>query len=70
MIFESDFVKRVQKVFVTFSFSSPQGDRGFDGLAGLPGEKGHRVSPLFSLVFFVIGAVNGVCVLDLMCAAV
>lgn len=24
--------------------SSPQGDRGFDGLAGLPGEKGHRVS--------------------------
>lgn len=21
-----------------------QGDRGFDGLAGLPGEKGHRVS--------------------------
>lgn len=22
----------------------PQGDRGFDGLAGLPGEKGHRVS--------------------------
>ena len=24
--------------------SSSQGDRGFDGLAGLPGEKGHRVS--------------------------
>lgn len=24
--------------------SSLQGDRGFDGLAGLPGEKGHRVS--------------------------
>lgn len=23
--------------------SDPQGDRGFDGLAGLPGEKGHRV---------------------------
>lgn len=23
---------------------SLQGDRGFDGLAGLPGEKGHRVS--------------------------
>lgn len=23
---------------------SSQGDRGFDGLAGLPGEKGHRVS--------------------------
>ena len=26
------------------SFTAPQGDRGFDGLAGLPGEKGHRVS--------------------------
>lgn len=25
-------------------FLSLQGDRGFDGLAGLPGEKGHRVS--------------------------
>lgn len=29
------------------SLSVPsQGDRGFDGLAGLPGEKGHRVSVL------------------------
>lgn len=26
------------------SLCAPQGDRGFDGLAGLPGEKGHRVS--------------------------
>lgn len=24
----------------------PQGDRGFDGLSGLPGEKGNRVSHL------------------------
>ena len=24
-----------------------QGDRGFDGLPGLPGEKGHRVSERF-----------------------
>uniref|UniRef100_A0A671X803 Collagen type V alpha 1 chain n=1 Tax=Sparus aurata TaxID=8175 RepID=A0A671X803_SPAAU len=32
---------RTKKV-CNFSFFAPQGDRGFDGLAGLPGEKGHR----------------------------
>lgn len=35
-----------------------QGDRGFDGLAGLPGEKGHRVSVyvFLSKYIFVIFA--------------
>lgn len=40
-----------------FSFFAFKGDRGFDGLAGLPGEKGHRVSILtFNL--------RGVCLLE------
>lgn len=56
------------KGFCNVLFSAPQGDRGFDGLAGLPGEKGHRVSPLFVLFFCfsVTDAVKGVCMLDLM----
>lgn len=31
-------------VYQNYSSPPPQGDRGFDGLAGLPGEKGNRVS--------------------------
>lgn len=47
-----------------------QGDRGFDGLAGLPGEKGHRVSCFVVLVksVFLYGA--QVHVFALMCATV
>lgn len=38
-------------------FFAFKGDRGFDGLAGLPGEKGHRVSIL-------IFNLRGVCLLE------
>lgn len=54
MLFFLKVCFRTKKV-CNFSFFAPQGDRGFDGLAGLPGEKGHRVS------CFVV-CVKGVCV--------
>ncbi len=47
---------------IQLSLFALQGDRGFDGLAGLPGEKGHRVS-----CFVVLWKM---CVFVLMCASV
>ena len=47
--FKHGFLKPRQESSNCSFFPSLQGDRGFDGLAGLPGEKGHRVSLLVAL---------------------
>lgn len=57
------------KRHATWFFFALQGDRGFDGLAGLPGEKGHRVSPFVLLLKVCLYGVH-VCVVILMCATV